>query len=318
MPTFLIKCVCALLTGAVLMSACRVEPSPMPTVALAASTVTPGPALEPPMNLPPTWTPLSATAVAPTPVPAVPSRAATSVPTAWPTATATWTPSPTMTATAMETAVAPATDPPPIQATSPAPPATGANLLPNPSFEEGWYHLNGLPELQVPDQWLLEWDAGHNPLDPDPWNAFVRPETRVLSRDFLPVAEHSVFIWDGRQTVKIFKGQGAVSFRLLTDVYLAPGSYQLVIHVFPDLVDGYTADHRKIWAPDPLSGEVRLVVNSGGTDWMLPAFGRKNTFYHNFEITTAQQVRVGMAARGRWAILNNGWFMDDWALRRVR
>jgi hypothetical protein len=205
---------------------------------------------------------------------------------------------------------------PPQPTAIPPQPITGANLLPNPSFEEGWYNLHGSPELQVPNHWLLEYDAGPNPLDSDPWNAFVRPETRVLSAPFLPPAERGLFIWDGQHTVKIFKGQGALSFRLLTDVQLEPGRYVLEISIFPDLVVEYTADG-KIWAPDPYSGEVRLVVDGGGTGWMLPAFGRKNTFHHTFQVEQARSARVGVAVRGRWAILNNGWFMDDWSLRRV-
>jgi hypothetical protein len=171
--------------------------------------------------------------------------------------------------------------------------------------------------LQVPIQWLLEWDEGTNPLDPDPWNKFVRPECRVLPSAFLPPREHPLFIWDGDQTVKVFKGLGSVSFRLLTDVYLTPGTYLLEINVFPDLVVDYRGDGSKVWAPDPLSGEVKLIVGFGGSGWMLPAFGRKNTFTQTFEIPTAQTIRVGAAMRGRWAIENNGWFMDDWGLWRI-
>jgi hypothetical protein len=133
----------------------------------------------------------------------------------------------------------------------------------------------------------------------------------------LPPNEHSLFIWDGEQTVKIFKGRGAVSFRLLTDVSLEPGTYIFTINVFPDLVDAYTASGQKIWAPDPLSGEVRFIVGSATTDWVLPSFGRKNTLTHAFQLETAQTLRLGMAIRGRWAIENNGWFMDDWSLVRA-
>ena len=32
-------------------------------------------------------------------------------------------------------------------------PPRGPNLLPNPSFEGGWYHPNGIPELQIPEDW---------------------------------------------------------------------------------------------------------------------------------------------------------------------
>jgi hypothetical protein len=194
----------------------------------------------------------------------------------------------------------------------------GSNLLPNPSFEEGWYHPGGLPELQVPVQWLLQYDEGVNPLDPDPWNVFVRPETRVLSPDFLPAQERDLFIWDGSHTVKIFKREGSISVRLLTDVYLTPGSYLFEVNVFPDLIVGYNPDGSKIWAPDPLSGEVRFSLNSGGTGWLLPEFGRKNTYSFPFDVTQPGTVRLGLAIRGRWAILNNGWFMDDWGLWRTQ
>jgi hypothetical protein len=138
----------------------------------------------------------------------------------------------------------------------------------------------------------------------------------VLTPDFLPADEHDLFIWDGRQTVKIFKGTGAISFRLTTNVHLEPGTYLLQIYVFPDLVDEYEGGE-KVWAPDPLSGEVRLLAGASSTDWMLPTFGQKNTFTHAFHVDVPQDLRVGAAMRGRWAILNNGWFMDDWSLVRT-
>jgi hypothetical protein len=188
--------------------------------------------------------------------------------------------------------------------------------LPNPSFEDGWYNLYNIPELQVPNRWTLEWEEGPNPLDPDPWNAFVRPETRVLSRDFVPPHEHALFIWDGDYTVKIFKGTGAISVRLWTSTYLEPGRYRFQIQVFPDLLVGYTPEGQKIWAPDPLSGEVRLETSAGSTDWMLPVFGARNTFVYDFTLDQPGVTRLGATLRGRWAITNNGWFLDDWSLIR--
>jgi hypothetical protein len=190
-------------------------------------------------------------------------------------------------------------------------------VLPNPSFEDGWYNLNGAAELQVPNGWILEWDAGANPLDPDPWNSFLRPESRVLSEAFLPPNEWDLFIWDGAHTVKIFKGSGAVSFRLLTHVNLQPGRYVFKISFFPDLVVGMSEDGHKIWAPDPLSGEVRFLVGSSASAWTLPVFGQRNTLQHVFELTNAQTLTLGVAFRGRWAILNNAWFMDDWSLQQL-
>lgn len=192
-------------------------------------------------------------------------------------------------------------------------PSLGPNLLANPSFEQGWYHPGGVPELQIPEGWQF-WNAvGGNQLDPDPWNEWVRPEVRVLSSAFLPPEEHDLFIWDGDQTVKVFKGSGAIWFELTKTVTLSPGTYVLIINVFPDLVDRYE-NGQKIWAPDPLSGEVKLIAGNGTTGWMLPTFGQKNRFQTTFTVSKTQTVTVGAAMRGRWAIENNGWFMDDWGL----
>jgi len=292
----------------------------LPTLAAAAptltATATPDEAALAMNTPPPTWTAVPDEATLPPTLALLPTRTPPPTSTPWPTPTNT--PTPSMTPTATATAVTPTTWVPLPGAGTPLPAATGPNLLPNPSFEEGWYNLNGIPELQVPNGWLLEWVEGENSLDPDPWNRFVRPETRLLSKDFLPAHEHATFIWDGDHTVKVFKGQGAIHFRLLTDVYLTPGVYELRVHYFPDLVEGYTSDGRKIWAPDPLSGEARIIAPDGGTNWIFPAFGRKNSLTHILRIEEAQTVRIGAAFRGRWAILNNGWFLDDWSLRRLQ
>lgn len=276
-----------------------VPPTPQPVVAVAASPV------------PATWTPPpELSIVSPTPG-ALPSRTPRPTNSPWPTETATiastatdtLTPEPTLSPTPTPFIVEPSDQ--------------GGNLLTNPSFEEGWHHINGIPELQVANGWILEWDVGYNPLDPDPWNRFVRPESRVLNGDFLPADEHDLFIWDGAHTVKIFKRTGALSFRLMTDVFLQPGTYQFEISFFPDLVDDYTENGTKIWAPDPLSGEVRFIVDSQVGTWMLPRFGQKNTLRWTFDVVSPQTMRLGVAFRGRWAILNNGWFMDDWSVYRI-
>jgi len=195
-------------------------------------------------------------------------------------------------------------------------PPRGPNLLPNPSFEAGWYHPGGVSELQIPEGWQFWYEEGANSLDPDPWNEWVRPEVRVLASAYLPPAERPLFIWDGNQTVKVFKGYGAIHFELTTNLLLEPGDYVLEINLFPDLVVGYN-NGEKIWAPDPLSGEVKLIAGNRNTGWLLPTFGQKNRFRYAFTLNQTENVRVGAAMRGRWAIQNNGWFMDDWDLYKL-
>jgi hypothetical protein len=316
-----------IVVAAVLLLGCRPEvvlPTPAaPAAALPSSTTTleQGVApleMEAVGNIPPTWTAVSLpTLASPSPYPtSTPRPPATPFPTLPPTRT------PLPTATEMETAVSPA-DPPPADTPPPAvalppPPSNlvlGPNILPNGSFEEGDYLQNGIPELQLPVGWSFEYDVGPTGFGDEVWDVYVRPEIRVLSDEFLPPQEHALYIYNGRYTVKAFKGYGAISFRLFREVYLEPGRYQLEINLFPDLVMEWQGT-RKIWADDPESGEVRFIAPGAG-GWMRPTFGRKNSYQHQFVIEEAQTVRIGAAIRGNHAIVNNGWFLDDWSLRRV-
>jgi hypothetical protein len=297
------------------LAACQAGMLELPTRAPRATLPPTQPSEPAEAGVPSTWTPDPVSLV--TAAGGTPAATWTSRPTAGPLPSLT--PIPTFTPTSSPTPSATATESPTVPATANLPPITGEgpNRLPNPSFEEGWYHIDDIPELQVPNGWRLEWDEGHNPLDPDPWNQFVRPESRVLPGEFLPVRERSIFIWDGQYTVKIFKGQGALSYRLLTDVYLDPGSYVLETNIYPDLVLTYTADGGKIFATDRLAGEVQLLAAGGSSGWQLPRFGQKNTYTYAFAVPDGGVVTVGIAIRGRWAITNNGWFMDDWSLRQL-
>ncbi len=301
------------------------QPTLMPTIVLptsvaAAATIPVVVTDESPAvaTLPPTWTPQSVMIETATPFP---EFEFTPIPTytPWPTFTSTPTPTPTPSDTPTPS-ITPTHTPLPTDIASPTPdfvaPVTG-NWLPNGSFEGGWSHPNGEPELQIPDQWLFEFDEGTNRLDSDPWNKWVRPEVRVLNGDFLPESEHDLFIWDGTQTVKIFKGSGAISFRLMNEVPLAAGTYTFETYIYPDLVIGYDEIGGKIWADDELSGEVQLRVGGYRSDWYLPRFGEKNRFSHTFTINEPQTITVGVAIRGRWALDNNGWFMDDWSIKKI-
>lgn len=205
--------------------------------------------------------------------------------------------------------------PPPVP-TNP-PPAAGPDLLLNGSFEGGWYHPGNVPELQIPANWVFEWDEGPTGFGNAPWDVWVRPEVRVLPAAYLPPHEHDLFIFEGAQTVKAFKGNGAISYRLYQDVTLTPGSYTLKIGVFPDLVTAYV-NGQKIRPSDPAAGEVRFMVGSGGSGWLSPVIGQKNVLAHTFTIASTQTVRIGVGVRGKYAFENNGWFLDAWSLTRVQ
>lgn len=313
----------ALMMMALVLAACQTD-SILPTRAAVAPTVLSDVETDDAVaQVPPTWTPEP---IPPTNTPVPPPPTSTAVPTATP-APPTDTPIPIPTNTPEPTAVPPTntavppTSPP--QPTAPPPPPTipsdpilGQNILTNASFEEGHYNKDGIPELQLPNGWYFQWDEGPTGFGDNPWDVYVRPETRVLPSSQLPPDEHALFIWDGTHTVKMFKGNGAISMRLLTDMHLEPGTYQFEINLFPDMVMGYE-NHQKIWASDPLSGEVRFIVTGAETGWFLPVFGQRNTFTHTFTVAQAQTVQIGVGFRGRYALSTNGFFVDNWSLKKI-
>jgi LysM repeat protein len=192
----------------------------------------------------------------------------------------------------------------------------GANLLPNPSFEEGWYFFQGVSELQIPNSWLLTVDEGANMLEGGSGGTFLRPEIRVVPQSDLPASEHDQFIFDGQNTIKAFKGGAPSNFAIFTDVTLQPGTYRLTINFFPDIVGAYQGGN-KVWATQPLSSEARVIVDNGGTGWTAPTPGSKATLTHDFTVSEVSTVRVGAAFRSRFVNHNNGWFLDDWSLQAL-
>lgn len=293
----------------------------LPTLAPSAATPLPDtPTPTPDNSLPPTFTPIAQVNVTTTPVGEfvfTPRPTNTQFPTLVPTATRT--PIPTNTPIPSPTPLPTDT---PTATTTPSGPATvesvasGDNLLQNPSFERGFYNPSGVIELQIPDRWQFEFDVGDNPLDDDSWNKWVRPEVRVLSKAEIPKHEHNDFFVSSNQTVKIFKGYGSVSYRLTQNVDLQPGRYQFTVHIFPDMVDDYT-DKGKVYADDYRAAEISFLSSGRQSEWQFVPIGKLSRYGFEFEVDQEQTVQVGLAARGRWAHENNGWFVDGFSLVKI-
>jgi hypothetical protein len=284
-------------------------PTEVPTEIVATAAPT-----EPPATATP---PASAT-----PRPTATRRPATATPEESPTPeeTPTETPSPTPPPTNTRppaTAGPTRTPAPAAPPTLPPNPTLGQNLLPNPSFEEGHYNQNGVAELQVPNGWRLDYQEGATGFGGEAWDVYVRPETRVLSTSFLPPEEHPLYIFDGSQTVKIFKGTGAVSTRLMTDVNLQPGIYVLEASFFSDVFESYSEGHKNP-PGDPNAGEAMLFAGTTGTGWIGNSYLNRNHLTHTFTINAPQTMTVGVGFRGRYAIANNGWFVDNLLLRQLQ
>ena len=215
-------------------------------------------------------------------------------------------------ATVAEAAAEPPAVEPPAEPVAPVAPATGGNLLPNASFEEGW-HFYLYNELQVPDGWQLSTDEGNNTLEGGSGGLFNRPEVRVVPSSDLPPAEHSTFILNGSKTVKAFKGSAPTAFSMFTDIALQPGNYRFTMRFVPDTVVGY--DNRtKVYSYDPQDAEARIIAGDGGTGWQGTSAGQANTITHDFTLSEPQTIRLGGSFRNRKIMVNNGWFLDDWSL----
>ncbi|MEM8857440.1 MAG: hypothetical protein AAGD96_03915 [Chloroflexota bacterium] len=300
----------------------EIEPLPLiPTRAvvadLAPETATPTPRTD----LPPTFTPEASEFEVATPVGdfvVTPRPTNTPFPTLIPTATRTpiptQTPIPTNTPipTAIPTASPTASFLDPVSSLP-----SGTDLLFNGDFEEGHYNQDGIAELQLPNNWALEWEVGGTGFGDEVWDIWVRPEVRVLSKAEVPSNEHSDFFEDGDHTVKIFKGYGAVQFRLTQTIQLPPGRYQFTAHVYPDMIDDYTADGDKVFADDYRAAEISFLANGNQSNWEFVPIGEQNRFAYTFDISQDEPVLVGISGRGRFAVRNNGWFIDGLSVVKI-
>lgn len=312
----------ALLAASLMLAACGAdEPAPEATTVAAAPT-------QPSVHA--TWTPLPAVIVLtntpeptlPPPASPTPPPSATPLP-ASPTADISPTPeasATTLPATVAPTTAAPAPTRPPATAAPPTlspNPTLGENILPNGSFEEGFSNQNGIAELHAPNGWRIEYQEGPTGFGNQAWDVFVRPDTRVFPAAFLPPEEHSLYIFEGSTTLKVFREQGALSMRLLTDVDLQPGTYVLEANFYSDVFEKFEND-QKIAPSDPAAGEAALFAGTGGTGWIGNNYLTRNVLKHTFTVNAAQKMTVGVGFRGRYAIANNGWFVDNLSLRRVQ
>jgi murein DD-endopeptidase MepM/ murein hydrolase activator NlpD len=200
------------------------------------------------------------------------------------------------------------------------------NKLNNASFEGGWWHPDGIPELQIPAEWGF-WYADEsidNPIDPNPWARFVRPEVRVLPREHLPPHEQDLFILAGDYCLKPFKGNGSLLFTFYQVIHgFAPGrDYDFTIRFYPDVVAGYE-EGQKIFADDPRAVRIRFAINDEPNDWQdanppqdTPIDQRLQTVTYRFTAPSIQ-CKVEVRFMLPFPLSNNGLFCDKWELRQV-
>lgn len=202
------------------------------------------------------------------------------------------------------------------------------NLLRNPRFTElvdgkTYYNRGNDPGLAVPHDWVIgfyEQQAADSPLPvpnetfplPTQDDPFRKPETVVWRREDAPADEVDLLFGNLPYVVKIFKGFSPIWILFYQFVTLDAGRrYRFSVEVYPDLVASWEGV-RKIFAPDPLSGEFRLEPEGASSLWQngdLVPFGQWITLA--VEFVAAANDFVGLEFRGRHGLANNGLFVRN-------
>ncbi len=185
----------------------------------------------------------------------------------------------------------------------------------NGSFEGGWYHPDGVSELQIPNDWLFEFYTIDNPINSDNDSIFRRPEVRVFPKNLLPEHEQDLFVLDGEHCLKVFGDHKAWygSFTQPVDD-LEYGVYELSIPVYADLVDHYDGNI-KVPAPDPLSGRIRFIINEEPSEWrnMSPLVYTD----HKYIFQAGGSITITIEFMCPFALHNAGLFADKWTLKYI-
>jgi len=206
----------------------------------------------------------------------------------------------------------------------PVPTPQGDSML-NGNFEDGYYLKDGVPELAIPNSWDFWYAPAGTPHLDRQSQDFNPPEAVVWNRDQAPANERDVFWLSGQFCLKVFAGWKPIWWKLFQRVtgFTVGRRYLFTTPVFPDLVMDYDSSNNKIWADDPLAGEVRLSAVSGApladSGWLNGSnfeFGKYSE--HTLLFTAdATEVEVALECRGRWGLINNGFFCDSLRLEAV-
>lgn len=193
------------------------------------------------------------------------------------------------------------------------------NLLQNPSFENGWQDVGN---SQHPNHYEIQWHTypeHENPVDPAAWSRFQLGEARVLHTNDLPEPSHPhhIAIPDGDHLSKLFAGSKSIWFLLKqTVIGLTPGVHSFSFRVLPDLVQKYLEDGGKEYAPDPMSGRVRMWMGDDNSGWISPSFGEWQEMLIESHLE-ATSVQVAIEVMAPHPLQGNNWFFDDLHLERV-
>ena len=206
-------------------------------------------------------------------------------------------------------------EPPPTDPTDPPPDGQEpvANLLQNPSFEEGWTDSDAYTTTQNPKGWTVEWNIGPGFPNPHGGQTYLLGECVHKSKAMLPPSERDVFVSDGDWTLKLFAGDRSFWARLKQTIDLPAGRYQLATPVW---VDCYRWSGFKDYAVEPWQAETMVKANGREVKpWSLMVSGTRARPVTVFD-HPGGPCALAVHFRCNWAISNNLW-LDGWTLERV-
>ncbi len=194
------------------------------------------------------------------------------------------------------------------------------NLLTNPDFENGYYLYNSQSSLAVPNNWNLWFAPPEQAKIEDQTDIWGQPETLVWfggEGSGVPEKEIKEFFRNGEYTLKIFGSWRPVWSTFYTDVSgLTPGqNYTFIVPIYPDLVEKYTDGAPKTFA-GANAGEHRLKAETPAGAVVLDSgwFNLEPGKWHEPQLTftaTEATMRLAFEVRGKWGLVNNGWFVDQ-------
>lgn len=193
-------------------------------------------------------------------------------------------------------------------------------MIVNGSFENGHYDIGN---SQIPNGWGLMWylyPHTINEIDGAEHSQFKVGEGRVLHKTQIPPAgnPHHIEIPHGENLVKLFSGYKSIYTRFwqLAEI-TKEGVYELTVTILPDLVESYNPDGSKVYAPDPMSGRIKLFCGEGGQDWIHATFGQWQEISKVFFVATPGHYNVGLEMMSPHPIEGNNWFIDNIKLVKV-
>lgn len=163
-------------------------------------------------------------------------------------------------------------------------------------------------------------------LGADPNTIYLAPESTMRSGDTveypfterLPDSELDLYLApDAPIVYHVFKHFGKQWWTLSKRLTLPAGEYKFAVEVYPDI---YSGNH--VWAPDPLSGEYRLIYGEPflGDEVGLPFI--KGNFGQWIELQrtithAGGEFRHGVMFRARYGVETVGLFIRRWKVTRI-